>query len=121
MPHTPYPLLANYWTPQAPVAKPNPPVGPAALLNIPCSLVPIRFFSVFNNLTLPTPRQRIVYMSVSTPVTFDTTLANLGYLELPAGSGTFWAVIDVNDYGKGTGLAERALTISMQTIPNPMP
>jgi hypothetical protein len=118
------PSLMNVYPLQATVATGAPPVGPPSALNVPCGLQQVRTVDKWDR-GLGTWTQempaRYVYTTKRQPFTVDLLGANAQYIELPAGSGTFYAVIDVQDMDRDGPSEQRRLAVVPQRFPNPMP
>jgi hypothetical protein len=114
-------LTANLWFLQAPVPLGIPPVGPPNVVGVACDLGQQRWQA--DNEVPPTLRGalRTLYTPPSTDARLDVTGALVAYAEVPAGSGTYYAILDVQDIRKGTGAATRRLILAPQLFPTPLP
>lgn len=119
--HTPYPTTCNIWAPQVPPAYGTGPMGAAAVTNVPCFIQPERHMDIPHNTPAPASRRRIIYMAKGTDVRLDLSNATNAFIEAPAGSQTYYRVIDVVDWNKGTSIEERSAVCLPQAFAAPIP
>jgi hypothetical protein len=79
-------------------AQGRPPIGPPALAAIPARLQQARTQFQYSATTLTPTVYRYIYTPSRTDIRVDPDGSNGDTLELPAGSGTFYVVLDIQDY-----------------------
>lgn len=89
-----------------------PPVPPPVLSNVDCYLQQARTTFQYSATTLSPSTYRYIYMPKGTDVRCNSDGSNGDVVELPAGSGSFYLVIDIQDWHKGLDDEERRLLVT---------
>lgn len=122
MPVHPRSIMANLWGLQAALPLGNAPVGPPALVNVPGFLQQTRStWNQISTLAWTASQARFLYIDKRTDAEIDVTATQSGYAEVPAGSGTFYRIADVQDIDRGLPDEERRLVLVPQHFPAPLP
>jgi hypothetical protein len=98
-----------------------PPLVPPALVNVPAFLQQTRSQYQWSPTAFVGVQPRFLYIDRRTDAEVDISGTQSGYVEAPAGSGTYYRIIDVQDIDRGLPDEERRVVMIPQVFPSPLP
>jgi hypothetical protein len=121
MPMHARPITANLWSLQAARPIGNPPIGPPALMGVPAFLQQTRSTWQYAAASFAAVQPRFLYIDRRTDAEVDVTGLSAGYAEVPAGTGQYYRILDVQDVERGLADEERRLVLIPQAFQVPIP